>query len=73
MEGIEGRSGAVPLAAIADAVRVGLPKPIPEATLEEILGEVAPVAPEWCLATAELASDPLRRALWLATALPILA
>lgn len=37
------------------------------------LGEVAGVAPEWCLATAELASDPLRRALWLATALPLLA
>lgn len=72
MEGVEGRSGAVPLAAIADAVRVGLPKPIAEATLEEILAEVAPVAPEWCLTTAELATDPLRRALWLATALPLL-
>lgn len=66
-----GRNTELLLSSITDVLRKeGVPRPIPNITLDEIVRLLMPAGPERVLAMGQRIAHPIQRALWLATAAP---
>ncbi len=66
-----GRSSELQLSTIGDALRKeGIPRPIPNIPLDEIMRLLVPAAPERVLTMGDKLSHPVQRALWWSTAAP---
>lgn len=66
-----GRSTEVLLASIADGIRKdGLARPIPNITLDEVMRELAPAAPDRVLKMGDTIAHPVQRAIWWSSAAP---
>lgn|GEM_PF-2747751 len=66
-----GRSTELQFSTIGDALRKdGIPRPIPNITLDEVMRLLVPASPERVMAIGDRLAHPVQRALWWATAAP---